>query len=245
MADLQTDIQTLNKMLTAVLRSQNNLHYIGGYVYGQTSNGDPYIVLYPEASYLRQKSCRVYPHAFKKLPPFIEIPDEDVWPAHTDGSPDKDKAQAKGIYRECPTFLITTYGGKETQMGREKRFGDVLWYPTSQTPVRGESRPKERPSGGTGRESDDARAKYVAWVYQRLADGVYGKAENVDKLIDLIVDGWQPDGGVQSRAMYAALIEYNSVRAAAGDPSSADAHRAALTAAVEKYGQKKVEGAAG
>lgn len=117
-------LTAIEKMLTALLKSNNQLHWIGGYVHGRTANDDPFIILYPASEKLNHKVCRVYPHDFKKLPDFV---DTEVLPGLTqDGNPDKDKAQKKGIYHACPAFLITTYEGKDTQMGPEVRFLDVV-----------------------------------------------------------------------------------------------------------------------
>lgn len=121
---MNDQLRQIEKMLTAILKSNNQLHWIGGYVHGRTANDDPFLILYPASEKLNHKICRVYPHDFPKLPSFV---DTDVLPGLTqDGNPDKDKAQKKGIYRECPHFLITTYEGKDTQMGPEVRFMDVI-----------------------------------------------------------------------------------------------------------------------
>lgn len=122
------DIREVKKMLEALLRSDGLIAWVEGYVYGRTSQDDPFIVLYPAGEHLREKVCRVYPHQFKKLPNFI--PTGDV-PGDTDGNPSKDKAQRAGIYHECPRFKIVLHLGRETQMGREKRFSDVLYAPTA------------------------------------------------------------------------------------------------------------------
>lgn len=120
----------IEKMLTAVLKSGNHIHWIGGYVYGRTSNDDPFILLYPAADNLNEKIVRVYPQDFKKLPAFIDTGDV---PADTENNPNKGQAQKKGIYHTCPLFQIVTYDGKETQMGPEKRFGDVVRVKDSPT----------------------------------------------------------------------------------------------------------------
>jgi len=116
------EIVMVRKMLTALLRDR--LHVVGGYVYGRTKNDDPFIILYPAQEYLTHKICRVYPHDFKKLPKFI--PTDNV-PGDTENNPDKGAAIKYGIYHTCPVFQIVTYFGKETQMGPEVRFSDVLW----------------------------------------------------------------------------------------------------------------------
>lgn len=114
----------IEKMLRNILRSDGHIHRIGGYVYGQTSNNDPYVILYPAGDMLEHKAVRVYKEQLRFLPDFIpvdEIPDDAGG-----GNPDKSKAQKKGIYHECPPFEVLTYDGKDTQMGKEKRFSSVL-----------------------------------------------------------------------------------------------------------------------
>lgn len=118
------DIKQVKKMLEALLKSEGLVEWIGGYVYGATSTGDPFVILYPAAEHLKEKVCRVYPHQFKRLPAFINT---DGIVGDTDGNPSKEKAQRAGIYHECPVFKIVMHLGKDTQMGREKRFGDVLY----------------------------------------------------------------------------------------------------------------------
>ncbi len=119
-----TQINTVEKMLRALLRKDNLIRWVGGYIYGRTSNDDPFIVLYPTQAYLKEKVVRVYENNFKKLPDFVDT----AVPANTtnDGNPNKDKATRMGLYIECPAFEVLTYRGKETQMGPEIRFDDVL-----------------------------------------------------------------------------------------------------------------------
>jgi hypothetical protein len=116
-------LKVIEDMLTALLKSQNHIHWIGGYVYGKTKGGDPFVILYPAAEYLQEKACRVYPQEFKKLPQFI--PTQNVQ-GKTRGNPNKGEARELGIYNECPMFQVITYDGKDTPMGNEKRFGKVL-----------------------------------------------------------------------------------------------------------------------
>lgn len=120
----------IEKMLTALLKSNNQLHWIGGYVYGRTTPrddqriGDPFIILYPASERLNHKVTRVYEHDFPKLPAFLDthVPESGT----VDDNPDRDKALRKRVYYPCEHFLITTYEGKETQMGPEVRFLDVI-----------------------------------------------------------------------------------------------------------------------
>lgn len=116
-------LEQVAKMLRAQLKGAGHLWWVGGFVYGITGNNDPFIILYPADEKLHEKVVRVYPHDFKKLPAFIPT---DVDSGDTEANPNKEQARKKGIYHECPIFEIVTFDGKETQMGRERRFGDVL-----------------------------------------------------------------------------------------------------------------------
>ncbi len=138
----ENDLRQVKAMLTSVLKSGNNLHWIGGYVYGRTSKDEPFIILYPASPKLEHKAVRVYSHDFRKLPPFIDT--TDVSP-DTEVNPKKSVAQRQGIYHFCPLFQVTTYDGKETQMGDEKRFGDVLVV-TNKMPSDAPSQPAPAPA---------------------------------------------------------------------------------------------------
>ncbi len=147
---LERKLDMVQKMLFALLKSQGHVHVVGGYAWGYTSNDDPFIVLYPEADYLKHKSCRVYPQDFAKLPPEIVATKPDTGP---DDPGDKDRAQKKGIYHECAKMLVVTYDGKETQMGPEKRFSDVLWV----------AQPDRRPqTADGGRQTAERKAQTAA-----------------------------------------------------------------------------------
>lgn len=137
--DIDARLQIVEDMLTAILKSQNNIHWIGGYVYGKTKGGDPFVVLYPAAEYLVEKACRVYPREFNKLPPFI--PTQNV-NGKTKSNPNKQEAQDLGIYNACPMFQVLTYDGKDTPLGKEKRFGKVVRV-TSKMPNSGRAHATE------------------------------------------------------------------------------------------------------
>lgn len=117
-------LEQVAKMLRAQLKGAGHLWWIGGYVYGQTSNGDVFVILYPAAEYLKEKVVRVYDRDLKKLPSFIPV--EGVDAGDTEANPSKEQAAKKGIYHPCPAFEICTFDGRDTQMGKERRFGDVL-----------------------------------------------------------------------------------------------------------------------
>lgn len=116
-------LDCIEKMLRAQLKSAGHIWWVSGWVYGQTSNGDLFIILYPAAENLKEKVVRVYDHDMKRLPAFIPT---NVDGGDTEANPSKEQARKKGIYHECPAFEIVTYDGKDTQMGKERRFGDVL-----------------------------------------------------------------------------------------------------------------------
>lgn len=137
---MNEDLTQLKKMLAALLKSDGHIHYIGGYAHGRTSQGDPFIILYPQRDDLEKQVCRVYPRSFKKLPAFVDTAVNGAQPSKT--APDKPEAKKRGIYRECPMFCIVTYFGKETQMGRERRFSDVLYQTNGRPPA------EEKPEDG-------------------------------------------------------------------------------------------------
>ena len=119
-----SQLTRIEKMLRNILRSDGHIHRISGYVYGRTSNDDPYVILYPHGDMLEHKAVRVYKESLQWLPDFIDV--NDIHDDAGGGNPDKSKAQKKGIYHECPLFEVLTYDGKDTQMGKEKRFSSVL-----------------------------------------------------------------------------------------------------------------------
>lgn len=120
---MNEQLDRIEKMLAALLQNSKHIWWIGGYVYGVTSNNAPFVILYPASDKLNEKVVRVYDHDFRKLPNFIPTTGVE---GDTEANPNKEQARRKGIYHECPLFQIVTYDGKETQMGPERRFGDVI-----------------------------------------------------------------------------------------------------------------------
>lgn len=118
----------LVQYLLQVLIKKGQIHEIGGYAIGKTSNNDTFVLLYPEQSSLKHKVCRVYSHSFHKLPDFISI---TVSSRAEDDNPDREKARARGVYHDCQAFMIATVPGKKTQMGHEQRF--FLTMPETET----------------------------------------------------------------------------------------------------------------
>ena len=112
-------LDRIETMLQAILKSQKLLHWISGYVHGRTKGGDPFIVLYPASPKLDEKVCRVYKQGFSKLPDYI---DTNIPPTAQRANPSRSEAVQLGIYHECALFQIAIYNGRETQMGPEKRF---------------------------------------------------------------------------------------------------------------------------
>lgn len=136
-------LEQVAKMLRAQLKGAGHLWWIGGFVYGITGNNDPFIILYPADEKLHEKVVRVYPHDFKKLPAFIPT---DVGGGDTEANPNKEQARKKKIYHECPWFEIVTFDGKETQMGRERRFGDVLRLSRKAAEAAAEAQRQQKPA---------------------------------------------------------------------------------------------------
>lgn len=235
-------LEMIAKMLRAQLMGAGHLWWIGGWVNGVTEkNGDPFIILYPSAENLKEKVVRVYPHDFKKLPAFIPT---DVDGGDTEANPSKEQARRKGIYHECPAFEIVTYDGKDTQMGKERRFGDVLRLskaareaveqagrpmpprpnvgaPTQARPA-APPPPPEPPAEGL-MELPDFRGlaleatteqAFDYAAFMALRNGLYTEQEHITKAREMLVPAWKP-GERPNAAMLAALETYRDKRVAA------------------------------
>lgn len=117
---LLLELLSTNLRYTEAISRNARPHIVGGYVWGVTSNDDPFLLLYSPNPKLTKKITRVYPQMFDQMPHFIPT----QHPENTNVSDNIDKEQAikKGLYRNCPPFLIVTVDGKQTQMGPEQRF---------------------------------------------------------------------------------------------------------------------------
>lgn len=258
-------LDRIEAMLQAQLRSAGHIWWIGGYVYGQTSNGDLFVILYPAAEGLKEKVVRVYDHDFRKLPSFI--PTEGIDGGDTEANPSKEQARKKGIYHECPAFEIVTYDGKDTQMGKERRFSDVLRLSRAarealaqvgrssrsasvgaQTSQQQQPTPPPPPS-----PPDDERlaglpdyralalaaetpAQFDYAAFMVLRNGLYTEKDHITKTREVIVPGWKP-GGRANEAMLTALEVYRDKRQAAEGrgEATAAAHSFAKREAMNAY----------
>lgn len=259
----RNDILEVKKMLGALLKSEGLVQWVGGYVYGRTSNDDPFVILYPAGDHLKEKVCRVYPHQFKKLPDFIPT---DQVPADTEANPSKGQAQRAGIYHECPRFKIALYLGKETQMGREKRFSDVLYVPQP-TPngSNGAARPKPEPEPepaaqetapdqGADGDDEDARAHWRVEAATAqdpfLFDTAMAKlcpwfrdSNNVKKFRQTLFGEWSSG---HTEAYVLALEEYAAQRKKLnGSQRAKQAHEKAKTMALTVLQKKAAAGQGG
>lgn len=232
----RNDILEMKKMLEALLRSDGLVEWVGGYVYGRTSQDDPFIILYPASDKLTEKVCRVYEHAFKKLPNFI--PTDNV-PADTENNPSKGQAQRAGIYHTCPPFKIVMHLGKDTQMGREKRFGDVLYVPP-QPPLRTPPPAENGPNSGTRAlpnrtqgEDEEAKARWRVeaatsddpFIFDTAIlklDSWYQNSNNVKKFRELLFGPW--DASHTERYVVGLEAYASKRRELNGSLSAADAH---------------------
>lgn len=160
---LQAEVNRLTRLVDLLINGET-VHRVGGYAYGRTKKGDAFIILYPAADRLKLKVCRVYQEEFPQLPAFI---DTNVPPTAQKGNPDREEAKEMGIYRPCPTFLMLTREGKDTQMGREVRFSRVLEAPpvvavSSSAAPTGEMF-EYRYQNNTLAETDEERRAFDAW----------------------------------------------------------------------------------
>lgn len=247
-------IVKVERMLEALLKSGNHLHWIGGYVYGRTSNDEPFVILYPADPRLQEKAVRVYPHDFKKLPDFI--PTDNI-EGETDANPSKDKAIKRGIYNVCPLFQIVTYDGKDTQMGPEKRFGHVLAItekmpemptavPVNGTapvapPVTTDQRGAMSPQAQSERKP--AKPQTPEWEFYEMVyqanKAVYPDAVGVSKIAALINSSWKfSKEDAINNAMSNALGTYARTRADLTTEKKVEARKAhtdALSKAIADF----------
>ncbi len=265
---MNEQMDRIEKMLRAQLKSAKHVWWVAGYVYGTTSTGDLFVILYPAADNLKEKVVRVYDHDFKKLPRYI--PTEGIDGGDTEANPNKDQARKKGIYHECPAFEIVTYDGKDTQMGKERKFGDVLRVSRAgqealanvgaPTRTASEERrptpppppddidwgaPAEKP--GTSALPDyramalgaKTDAEFDYAAYMTLKNGMYTDQERILKTREVIVPGWRP-GGQANGAMLKALAVYRDKRHAAEGRGEASgvAHAFAKKEAMGAYNRE-------
>jgi len=258
-------LEQIAKMLRAQLKGSGHLWWVSGYVYGVTGNGDPFIILYPADEKLQEKIVRVYPHDFKKLPAFIPT---NVDSGDTEANPNKEQARKKGIYHECPMFEIVTHDGKDTQMGKERRFSDVLRLsrkameaaaaagrPQGQAPAPAQGAAQQRPSVPPPPPADDAMmplpdyrglaveatmtAAFDYAAYMVLKNGLFTDQERITQTRERIVPAWKPSPRTNG-AMLAALEVYREKRTAAEGRGEAAraAHEFALREARSEYNKE-------
>lgn len=251
-------LEQVAKMLRAQLKGAGHLWWVGGFVYGQTSNGDVFVILYPAAENLKEKVVRVYDRDLKKLPAFIPT---DVDGGDTEANPSKEQARKKGIYHECPAFEIVTFDGKDTQMGRERRFGDVLRLSQeaaealqvagrvgAQTSARG-LQPESPPPAQRSSELPDYRAMAIQAktatefdyaAFMTLRNGMYTDQERITAARESLGLGWKPGSGPGNAAMLKALEVYREKRQAAEGRGEAPgaAHQFAKREAMSAYNRE-------
>lgn len=130
LAKVSIRLQITNQRYQELMARSGKVHRIGGYVWGKTSKDDLFILLYDKRKGMNFKVCRVYPHQFKDLPPFINT-DAAPQVSQNDNLPgdniNKDAAIDQRIYHACPTFVVGTIDGTDSgTMGPEQRFYDTI-----------------------------------------------------------------------------------------------------------------------
>jgi hypothetical protein len=161
---------------------------VGAYAWGYTSNDDPFLVLYPQDDRLKHKVCRVYPHDFGKLPAEIVNGKPDAGP---DDPGDRDRAEKRGILRPCPMMGVVTYDGKETQMGPEKRFSDVIWVSRNGQTTKPQDAPPAQPQAKAQTQPPAANGKPKAEVNPGGADVAVGE-ECIKLAKSVYMEDWTP-----------------------------------------------------
>lgn len=180
---VEMKMDQITKMLSAILKSTNNYHVVDAFAWGYTDNDDPFLVLYPAGEHLKHKVCRVYPHEFGKLPAEIIATKPDTGPKDPG---DRDRVAKQGKLHTCPMMGVVTYDGKETQMGPEKRFSDVIWIsrkgqatqpqdaPPAQPQAKAQTQPPAKPAAnGKPAAKPDAGNPAVVEECMKLARSVY------------------------------------------------------------------------
>ena len=252
-------LDRIEKMLRAQLKSVGHIWWVSGWVYGQTSNGDLFIILYPAAENLKEKVVRVYDHDMKRLPAFIPT---NVDGGDTEANPSKEQARKKGVYHECPAFEIVTYDGKDTQMGKERRFGDVLRLSKAAREalaqdvrsapaerVGAPTRPVQPPSSPTPAPTElpdyralalgaKTRTEFDYAAFMAVKGVLYTDQERIGAMREALVPGWQP-GEKANSAMLAALEVYQRTRLAVENESGdrTKAHNVGKREALRAYNQ--------
>lgn len=242
----------IETMLQALLA--NHLHWVGSYAHGRTSNGDPFLVLYPASDKLAFQVCRVYEHDFGKLPAYVDTAVDENAP---DNIGNKDKAGRLGWLVPCAPFQVVTYDGRETQMGPEKRFGGVIrisraglqWEPgtTAETAPQKLAAPAPSPreaatavNGGHALPdyAEMARSARTASDFDYnacMALPAFAEVEHVTYVRVRIDQVWNP---ARAEAMFTAVAKYGSTRAdLPAHMPKAEAHAKAMDRAQLAYAE--------
>jgi hypothetical protein len=233
------DLIQIKKMLTALLKNQNHIWTIGAWSWGRTEAGDPFILLYDARDSFVEKVCRVYGGSFKKLPAFINTTNI---PQHLPTTnPNKDKAQKGGRYFPCPIFQIVTHDGRDTNMGRERRFGDVLWA-SNQLPSQPAPAPQTTVAGIS--HHDHWYKEAVEAVEPFMFDSALVKLENWFKDTKSVKEFRELLCGeifTTGKATVETMLEYARIRRLHHRKDAGTAHRLAKQSALTKFEQMRVK----
>lgn len=223
-------LDRIEMMLEALLSANKQTEWIGSYAHARTSSGDPYIVLFPSSDKLKQKFCRVYSYKFEALRGLVPLDVADNVPRSAETPK---KTQARPVDRR---FKALVSMGKDTSMGNEKRFENVLQVSQYETrPAQGSAEPKRGPAGPTP-ETTQRRAETSAQATRAVAaalinDGITDQQpEDVCRAIAALC-GRLTDSRADKRGAYAAGRAY--YKGIAGGVDEPTARRAAQAAKVE------------
>ncbi len=117
-----------NIMLEALCKSFGLLHWINSFVRAEKDNGEQYYILY--SGPWNEKVCKVWKQDIAKLPSYVRDNPNQSKTHIGKAAPNKAQAAADEKLVEVPAFYIACHLGKETNLGRERRFSDLVYAPT-------------------------------------------------------------------------------------------------------------------
>lgn len=139
-----SDNHQIKMMLRALLSAQTQkmIVWVASYVGGASSEGSPYIILYPQRESWPKAARKVYKSHWGRLPQFvIDGWQEDV----VSETPTKNVADKRGIRKQCQPFEIVMELGEWTDDTKSKRKKDLLGVLRYGRPLNNAPQPTPQP----------------------------------------------------------------------------------------------------